>query len=159
MGSRAVALCGLFACYAPQVTPGLPCAPPGTAPRCPDGLVCIVREGAEVCEADDLVPGADARADAPADARADAAVDGSIGVDTDGDGVVDAEDNCLGYPNPDQDDEDADGAGDVCDPCPPFGDNSDPDGDDVGGPCDPDPMVAGNAIVAFAGFSSGLPSG
>ncbi|MEM7249113.1 MAG: thrombospondin type 3 repeat-containing protein [Acidobacteriota bacterium] len=38
--------------------------------------------------------------------------------DTDVDGVVDAIDNCIDTPNPDQLDEDEDGAGDGCDPCP-----------------------------------------
>ncbi len=37
-------------------------------------------------------------------------------IDTDGDGIVDALDNCPLDPNPDQADADADGIGDVCDP-------------------------------------------
>ncbi|MGK0358875.1 MAG: hypothetical protein ACI9U2_001169 [Bradymonadia bacterium] len=37
------------------------------------------------------------------------------GDDQDGDGVVDARDNCPGAPNPDQGDVDGDGAGDACD--------------------------------------------
>jgi Putative Ig domain/VHL beta domain/Thrombospondin type 3 repeat len=39
-------------------------------------------------------------------------------VDTDGDGVPDASDNCPSVPNPDQSDLDANGVGDVCDPAP-----------------------------------------
>ncbi|MBM4290885.1 MAG: hypothetical protein FJ138_05115 [Deltaproteobacteria bacterium] len=38
-------------------------------------------------------------------------------VDSDRDGVCDAEDNCARVPNPDQGDADADGVGDVCDGC------------------------------------------
>jgi len=38
--------------------------------------------------------------------------------DTDGDGVSDCVDNCVGTPNPDQKDCDHDGTGSACDPCP-----------------------------------------
>jgi hypothetical protein len=38
--------------------------------------------------------------------------------DSDGDGTVDAADNCAAIPNEAQNDSDADGAGDLCDPCP-----------------------------------------
>jgi len=39
-------------------------------------------------------------------------------LDTDGDGVPDASDNCVNDSNPDQGDADADDHGDVCDACP-----------------------------------------
>ena len=40
------------------------------------------------------------------------------GLDSDGDGIPDALDNCPLIPNPDQADRDGDGIGDVCDKCP-----------------------------------------
>ena len=39
-------------------------------------------------------------------------------IDTDQDGVLDSEDNCVDTPNTDQTDSDGDGIGDVCDPFP-----------------------------------------
>ncbi len=50
-------------------------------------------------------------------------------IDNDGDGVVDGIDNCPGLANPSQDDDDADGPGNACDPTPR---GPDPDGDGVG---------------------------
>ncbi|MCK4658282.1 MAG: hypothetical protein KAV82_02065, partial [Phycisphaerae bacterium] len=41
----------------------------------------------------------------------------SQGMDSDGDGINDDEDNCPDHPNPGQEDGDGDGVGDVCDPC------------------------------------------
>jgi len=60
------------------------------------------------------------------------------GIDTDGDGVDDAIDNCINTPNPDQLDTDGDGVGDVCDNCPVTAnaDQLDGDGDGVGDVCD-----------------------
>lgn len=43
---------------------------------------------------------------------------GMGGVDSDGDGIADAVDNCPGTPNPDQANGDDDGFGDACDNCP-----------------------------------------
>ena len=47
-----------------------------------------------------------------------ATTNGPAGLDSDGDGVADAADNCRFVANPDQADRDGDGKGDVCDPCP-----------------------------------------
>ena len=58
--------------------------------------------------------------------------------DSDGDGVLDHEDNCPLVPNPGQEDGDGDGVGDVCDNCPgtPNADQADADGDGLGDVCD-----------------------
>ena len=59
-------------------------------------------------------------------------------VDTDGDGVPDAQDNCPTKYNPDQKDADGDGIGDGCDNCPNIANPSqlDTDGDGIGDVCD-----------------------
>ena len=64
--------------------------------------------------------------------------------DTDGDGVIDANDNCPTVPNPDQADADGDGKGDVCDNCPTVANASqtDSDSDGRGDVCDNCPAVA-----------------
>jgi hypothetical protein len=58
--------------------------------------------------------------------------------DSDGDGVVDTQDNCPQAANPQQEDADSDGVGDVCDNCPntPNPDQADADGDGIGDACD-----------------------
>ena len=43
---------------------------------------------------------------------------GGACIDTDGDGICDADDNCGTKPNPGQEDADGDGVGDACDRCP-----------------------------------------
>jgi Zn-dependent metalloprotease len=60
--------------------------------------------------------------------------------DNDGDGVIDAKDNCPRRANPRQEDQDRDGVGDVCDNCVATKNPSqkDLDGDGVGDSCDPD---------------------
>lgn len=59
-------------------------------------------------------------------------------VDTDGDGIADAQDNCPNKSNPDQKDTDGDGIGDVCDNCIATAnpDQQDTDGDGKGDACD-----------------------
>ncbi|MFQ6093788.1 MAG: thrombospondin type 3 repeat-containing protein, partial [bacterium] len=63
-----------------------------------------------------------------------------IGGDSDGDGVLDREDNCWETFNPDQEDGDGDTIGDGCDNCPDDynPDQEDSDGDGEGDICDPD---------------------
>jgi hypothetical protein len=71
--------------------------------------------------------------------------------DTDGDGVIDASDNCPGVPNPLQDDIDADGTGDLCDPCPADpADECDLDGSGAAECCPIEgccPVALGNAVT------------
>ncbi|MCB9543664.1 MAG: MYXO-CTERM sorting domain-containing protein [Myxococcales bacterium] len=64
-------------------------------------------------------------------------------VDSDGDGICDAEDNCPQTPNPDQADADRDGVGDACDNCRDVAndDQANADGDARGDACDPCPQV------------------
>jgi hypothetical protein len=83
-------------------------------------------------------------------------VDAPVDVDRDGDGILDADDNCPDAANASQVDEDGDAMGDVCDPCPPFADNEDGDGDGLGDACDPNPDVGGDKLVAFEGFKDAL---
>jgi len=63
-----------------------------------------------------------------------------MGVDTDGDGIFDLEDNCPDVSNADQSDVDGDGIGNVCDNCPDDANENqeDNDGDGLGDLCDDD---------------------
>lgn len=67
--------------------------------------------------------------------------------DTDGDGTLDSEDNCIATPN-DQSDSDADGHGNPCDNCPGFFNpqQSDMDGDGLGDLCDGCPRDDANDL-------------
>lgn len=78
----------------------------------------------------------DAVDNCPCNANADQA-------DSDHDGVGDACDNCPLYRNPLQDDADGDGVGDACDNCPVHANplQEDSDGDHVGDSCDNCPML------------------
>lgn len=85
--------------------------------------------------------------------------------DADGDGVLDADDNCPNQANTNQDNEDGDAKGDLCDPCPHLGaalDDMDTDNDGVGNGCDPRPTMNGDALAYWNGFNApgdGLPPG
>lgn len=75
--------------------------------------------------------------------------------DTDGDLVIDLEDNCPGTPN-DQSDHDQDLVGDVCDNCPLVANPRQElvgDDDTVGTACDPHPDVGGDCLVLFDSFT------
>lgn len=75
--------------------------------------------------------------------------------DTDGDLVIDLEDNCPGTPN-DQGDQDQDLVGDVCDNCPLVANprqEVEGDDDEVGTACDPHPDVGGDCLVLFDSFT------
>jgi hypothetical protein len=150
----ALIACALGACYSPAPVTGLPCDP--AIGNCPRGQTCVATASGGVCD------GASDSPDAPAggDGAIDVAIDGPSGPDGDGDGVADATDNCVMKANANQANEDGDAWGDVCDPCPPIADAAtpdDPDADGVSGFCDIRPNMAGEHIVLFEGFRSGLP--
>ncbi len=68
--------------------------------------------------------------------------------DTDGDGVLDSQDNCVKIPNSDQADLDGDGVGNVCDNCQeiPNPDQKDTDGNGTGDLCEPDADFDGDGV-------------
>lgn len=103
--------------------------------------------------------GVDSAFDAPTDAAIDAMIDAPPNLDFDNDGVLNGVDNCQTVSNANQNNEDGDALGDVCDPCPVSTNNADGDNDGVGNDCDPRPTIAGDNIVLFEGFKQGLPAG
>lgn len=142
----------LVGCYAPKAAPGVLCDP--ALDNCPSGQTCAPSGADFVC----VVPGA-APVDAPAEAVIDAAPDGALDLDSDGDGIMDAVDNCPLVANPQQFNEDGDRFGDDCDPCPPIADDAPPDQDNdgVADACDPRPTQGGDSIALFEGFHTGVP--
>ena len=89
----------------------------------------------------------------PADT--DAAPDVSPTADTDGDGILDINDNCPTVANANQRDWDGDGHGDECDRCPhlPSAGDPDGDGDGVGDACDQRPAQAGDRRLYWFPFA------
>src|SRR3569623_1462438 len=83
--------------------------------------------------------------------------------DVDGDGVLNAADNCPERYIAEQHDEDGDGVGDVCDNCPTIANTNQSDvsetavpyqlPDGVGDACDLRPGLAGDLVVAFYPFA------
>ena len=72
-------------------------------------------------------------------------------VDTDGDGKLDSEDNCVDVANADQRNHDDDARGDACDLCPHIADaGGDSDSDQIGDACDPRAGI--DTLIAFDGF-------
>ena len=82
--------------------------------------------------------------------------------DLDGDGLLNAQDNCPQMFNADQHDEDHDGRGDACDNCPANANANQADStevavmmftDGVGDACDLRPALAGDKLVHFYSFA------
>lgn len=83
--------------------------------------------------------------------------------DLDGDGILNASDNCPMRVNPDQHDEDGDGVGDVCDNCPVVANKNQSDtteiqvplqlADGVGDACDLRPALAGDRLAKLFTFA------
>lgn len=91
----------------------------------------------------------------PTDMAIDMAIDGTQPpTDSDGDGIIDAQDNCPAIANANQRNHDGDAFGDACDRCPHLPSTTDPDGDSdgVGDACDPRPATGGDLRVLWAGF-------
>ena len=88
--------------------------------------------------------------------------------DLDGDGILNAGDNCPDRGNPSQHDEDGDRVGDACDNCPTVANPGQSDlseaatsqfPDGVGDACDLQPGLGGTKIVAFYSFAEASQEG
>jgi hypothetical protein len=148
----ALVSCVALGCYDGLPPQGSPCNP--TIPACPTGQSCVFTGGTYKCLAGDGAGVPDA---ARPDARTIDADPASL--DDDGDGVMNGSDNCPTTANANQANEDADTFGNTCDVCPTSSDNADGDADGVGDACDPNPTTAGDQIMLFEGFDSGIPAG
>jgi hypothetical protein len=134
-------------CYSPQARDGAPCGP---GRSCPTGQSCGADDR---CWADPAPTDADVIPDDVA-IVIDAAPDGNAAVDTDGDTIDDAADNCRFVANTNQRDHDADNVGDLCDNCPHVANPTQAavlDSDTVGDACDPD-QGRTDTQVLFEGF-------
>ena len=135
-------------CYEPFPPSGVPCnaAEPTS---CPSGQSCI-RGTCRTMDSEGM--------DASVIPDIDAPMPSGTPTDLDGDGKLNAADNCPNTFNPDQHDEDADGVGDVCDNCPHVANaNQAKTGeaalqDGAGDACDPNPTQAGDTIAKFYAF-------
>ncbi|HEX4823302.1 MAG TPA: MopE-related protein [Candidatus Polarisedimenticolaceae bacterium] len=83
--------------------------------------------------------------------------DNALGVDTDGDGIHNACDNCPTVANPTQTDTDGDHVGNVCDNCPTVSNPSqaDADGDAIGDACDNCPHASNPSQIDTDGDKVG----
>lgn len=132
----------LVGCYSPSYSDCSVTCPAGS---CPSGLEC---DPDGYCRASGYT-GTCSEGDAGG------------GTDTDGDRVPDNQDNCPAIQNTDQNDEDADGKGDACDPCPVVSSmgatevDVDSDGDGIGDGCDPNSDLNTDQVLVFDGFGAG----
>ena len=106
--------------------------------------LCLVDYANENCEDRDVCdgleyPGTGTFTNSLPDTDGDGQPDCGDG-DIDGDGVMNADDNCPYDSNTDQADSDGDSFGDACDKCPGFDDLDDIDGDQVSDGCDNCPL-------------------
>jgi len=145
---RGLVVLALAGCYAPHLVAGAPCDE--AAPVCPEGQACV----GGVCG------GPQALVDARAGAGSGTTDALPLALDNDQDGVPNDADNCPDLANADQANEDGDKLGDACDPCPIDANDmpTDSDGDGVADACDPHPNIAGDKLVLFEGFHTGIPA-
>jgi hypothetical protein len=99
--------------------------------------------------------------DSPVTIDSPVPVDAPTNPDLDGDGVLNADDNCPTVANADQRDWDHDGHGDACDHCPHLASGPDPDSDNdgVGDACDPRPGSADHRVLFEAFYDQSVLTG